>query len=477
MYTSKTDPKQSPLATSSTVRLIGLDFGSTTTSGVVARATLHAGADRSSELSDVTIVHRSEPIFTPFRGTEIDEPGLAAWLDDWSRAAGVTGVEIAGGGAIVTGLAAKASNACVVRKLVRQRFGDTLIATADDPALESWLAFMANCRDLSLTEPDETFLNLDIGGGTTNVALGQAGQVRAVDCYNIGARHVRFTSGSYEITGFSEVGERLLNELSLAWSGILNAPQMSALVNYLVEALEAIVEGRTDSRLSIFDSGLTQSKVQNQESKIVFSGGVGELIYRAALGNELPRTTAYGDLGIDLARRIVESPILSKDLRSHTPVALGRATVLGLAVNHVQLSGATLFLPNRSLLPLAESPIVGRLTGHSTDEQMMTAFGLASHRIAGACVAVELPDAKYQTVRGFGSRLAAALETMRFPAEQPLVLLVNQNVGKTLGQYATRWGKLPVTLVVLDELPDRGAAFATLGRPQDQVVPVSFFGL
>ena len=479
-----TSDNDSPMATTSSgVRLIGLDFGSTTTSGVVARATLHGGADRRSELTDVEMEYRSEPIFTPFHGQQIDEPSLAAWLDDWSRAAGVNGQEIAGGGAIVTGLAAQARNAGIVRQLVRERFGETLIATADDPALESWLAFMANCRELSLAEPDATFLNLDIGGGTTNIAAGRAGEVNSVGCYNIGARHIRLEPGTYRIAGLSDIGHHLLADLNLPHceDDTLDTATLTTLVDFLVHALEAMVEGRSDFRFSILDFRLPQSNPgapgQNPKSKIALSGGVGELVYRAALGGELPGTTAYGDLGIDLAKRICESPLLSKDLRTHTPAALGRATVLGLAIHHVQLSGSTLFLPDPAVLPLAELPIVGRLGRTFSDDDIHAALELAHHSSAGACVAVDLPDASYDMVRTLGSRLAAALEAGRLPADRPLVLLVNQNVGKTLGQYATRWQKLPVTLIVLDELPDRGAAYVTLGRPRDQVVPVSFYGL
>jgi ethanolamine utilization protein EutA len=486
---------------SSTVRLIGLDFGSTTTSGVVARARLHGGADRRSELSDVVVEYRSEPIFTPFRDSQIDERALADWLEDWLRAAGVERLEIAAGGAIVTGLAAQAQNAGIVRQLVRERFGEALVATADDAALESWLAFMANCRELSLAEPHATFLNLDIGGGTTNVALGRAGQVRTVGCYNIGARHVRFEPGTYRVTGVSDVGRRLLADLDLPASGVLATADVARLVDFFVQALEAITSrarlpGTHDSRPSLRERTSFHGAKGDEYEYLVslgfeascaeppivtLSGGVGELAYRAALGEELPGVTAYGDLGVDLARRICGSPILATDLRTHTPAALGRATVLGLAIHHVQLSGATLFLPDPAVLPLAELPIVGRLDAKSSDDDVAAALELVSHSHRGACLAIELPDAHYETVRSLGGRLAAALEARPLPEARPLVLLVNQNVGKTLGQYATRWRRLPATLIVLDELPDEllksGAAFATLGRLREQVVPVSFYGM
>ncbi|MGH7135979.1 MAG: ethanolamine ammonia-lyase reactivating factor EutA, partial [Pirellulales bacterium] len=200
-------------------------------------------------------------------------------------------------------------------------------------------------------------------------------------------------------------------------------------------------------------------------------------VYRAALGEALPGTTAYGDLGIDLAQRVCQSPLLARSLTSHIPAALGRATMLGLAIHHVELSGTTLYLPDPALLPLAELPIVGRVRSEANKEEIAAALRLAVRSHRGGCIGIELTDGRYQTVRSLGERLAAAVEASGFPPENILVLLVNQNVGKALGHYAARWGSLPVRLIVLDELPDRGAAFVSLGKPHGQVVPVSFYGL
>lgn len=463
------------------LRLVGLDFGSTTTSGVLARAKLSGGADRRSELIDVTVEHRSEPIFTPFCDGQMDEARLAVWLDEWSRDCGIAGQTLDGGGAIVTGLAAQTRNAGVVRRLVRKRFGQTLIATADDPALESWLAFMANCRELSLAEPTVSFINLDIGGGTTNVALGRAGEVCAVGCYHIGARHVRFEPGTYRVIGLSDIGRSIFDYLKLSChlGDTLGTAELASLLEFTVDALEAVVEGRSAETLGSLAptiESLPFRTVADQTAMITLSGGVGDLAYRAVRGETLPDTTAYGDLGIDLAKRISQSPLLGRHLRSHAPAALGRATVLGLAIHHVHLSGATLFLPDPSLLPLAELPIVARLPHDSGEQAIDAALALARRTHAGAGIVIELPDARHQAVRSFGQRLSARLVESRFPADRPLVLLVEQNVGKALGNYVTRWRSLPLELIVLDELPDRDAAFVTLGRPNEQLVPVSFYG-
>lgn len=464
------------------MRLIGLDFGSTTTSAMVARFSPRGGAERRSELTDLIIEFRSEPIFTPYVSESLDDAALAAWLDAWAATTGIDAEPFAGGGAIVTGLAAQARNAGVVRRLVRERFGETLIATADDPALESWLAFMGNCRDLSLAEPDRWFLNLDIGGGTTNVALGKAGRVERVGCYHFGAHHLQVEPGTWNITRLSAVGRRLLDALRIDRrpGDSLTPHETDRLLDFFVRALEAIVTGQARHALGTqanFLEQLPYDAPRDVSPVVTFSGGVGELLYRSVLEGIQPTTTAFGDAGGELAVRIARSNLLSAHLRTHTPVALGRATVLGLTVHHLQLSGSTLYLPRTEVLPLTELPIVGRVDDDPTDEQLDMALGLARHSARGACIAVRLSNASAAAVRSLGTRLAERLVRSAFPTDHPLVLLLDQNAGKTLGSYATRWGRLPVTLVVLDELPDRGAAFVTLGKPVEQLVPVSFYGI
>jgi len=55
--------------------------------------------------------------------------------------------------------------------------------------------------------------------------------------------------------------------------------------------------------------------------------------------------------------------------------------------------------------------------------------------------------------------------------------LTSANTGKTLGQYITDWGRRPAPLIVIDEVPDRHAHFAQIGRLRDGVVAVAFHGI
>ena len=79
-------------------------------------------------------------------------------------------------------------------------------------------------------------------------------------------------------------------------------------------------------------------------------------------------------------------------------------------------------------------------------------------------------------VRDLGQRIARILQEVAFPAMHPLVFLVQENLGKVLGQYVTRWGALPLRVLVIDEVALRNAQYVQIGPPRNQVVPVSYFG-
>jgi ethanolamine utilization protein EutA len=255
---------------------------------------------------------------------------------------------------------------------------------------------------------------------------------------------------------------------------------ISRVLDFYVGTLEAVVNDDREvlqRDLVACHRQLAFRRPHDAATVITLSGGVGELVYRCHRGEELGPTTVYGDLGIDLARRIAASPILSRDLGTCVPTELGRATVCGLAIHATEVSGNTLFLPRPERLPLTDLPIVGRLRGDLRDDEIAALVALASGGHRGACLTVDDLSADYPTVVSFGRRIAVALEERGFPPDKPLVLLVAGNIGKTLGHYATRWGKSPVELIVIDEIAPRDARFASLGRLRDGIVPVSLYGM
>jgi ethanolamine utilization protein EutA len=469
------------------VKLLGLDFGTTTSSAVVAEGELTRNTVTGrTDLAELREVYRSDMVFTPVLDDDrLDLTAIAKLLDGWLEAGGVDSRDLFGGGALLTGLTAQKDNAPALVALIRRRLGDTLIATADDPCLEAWMAFMGKSAALSRDMPRMPVLNLDIGGGTTNLALGLNGEVQRTGCLRVGARHVQVRPGSYKIVKLSRFARALFAHLGLAKDvgAELLPAEVDRVLDFYLDLLDASL--RHDHAMAAGEGARLHTQVPFRlpaglaDYVVTVSGGVGELIGAHLDGAPWPATTCFGDLGIDLARRLVASARWGPRLHYEGLVSAGRATVYGLLRYSTQISGSTLFLPDAEVLPLNDLPILGCVSAASVPERMDELLTLAARSPGGACLRVELEGEGESTaaVRTMGRRFAEALERLRFPRDRPLVLVLRENLGKVLGHYVTAWGDLAVRLVVIDEVADRDAQFARLGRMRQQVVPVSFYGL
>ena len=76
------------------VILLGLDFGSTTSSALVANAKIASSATSGRmQLDDVSIIYKSEPVFTPFNvqnnKQSIDTAKVSALISTWLKQSGV----------------------------------------------------------------------------------------------------------------------------------------------------------------------------------------------------------------------------------------------------------------------------------------------------------------------------------------------------------------------------------------------------
>src|SRR2546427_9002918 len=91
--------------------LIGLDFGSTTSSAIISQADVLRNCSTGRvELGRRSVVYRSTLTFTPFTDNLIDEQILAGHPDRWLLESGVTRGTFTSGGRIITGLAAPKAN-------------------------------------------------------------------------------------------------------------------------------------------------------------------------------------------------------------------------------------------------------------------------------------------------------------------------------------------------------------------------------
>lgn len=467
--------------------MAGFDFGTTTSSAVFARANVvKNGITGSMEYGTPEIFYAAEPKYTPFLGNRIDELALASYLDAWIREANIGPHGASAGGAIVTGLAAQKENSKSITTLIRARIGDAMVATANDPSLESWLAFMGSARGLSRELSDRPVINIDIGGGTTNIALGINGEVRSTGCIFIGARHVQVVPGTYQIQALSQFAHKLFAYLGVI-KGVgetLTEQEIDAITDFYLIMLRRTLGGRSlefnaceafhEQVRFTMPSDLLHSA---SDHAITVSGGVGELIYRALAGESNVTVTPFGDLGWNLALKLIKDEWLLASFKKYIPKNMGRATAFGLALHSTEVSGTTVFLPPEPILPLTDLPVVARIANHTTAIDLIKALELAAKSHHGAAIQIEGHMKGLSEVQSFAAAIANALHRSNYPTNKPLVLLIKGNVGKTLGSLITSWGCDPFRLVVIDEVSLRDANFVNVGKITQQIIPISFYGM
>ena len=248
--------------------------------------------------------------------------------------------------------------------------------------------------------------------------------------------------------------------------------------------IEAIVSGSGEPWQTPIGRRLLQVPLElpvglGERAVVTFSGGVGQLVYDelredviARDGDSIDRVARFGDLGCELATRILHSQILRDRMGDLRPEGGGRATVYGLLRHSTELSGATIYLPHPKLLPLKNVPIVGSIGASSTDDELDRALELAAHGAGATCLHAQLEQDDLPALRTSGRAAGGAIVGLEARTGRVLVLLVPANVGKVFGNYLTAWGTMDVELIVIDEVPWRNAQWVRLGRMRENVVPL-----
>jgi ethanolamine utilization protein EutA len=459
---------------------VGVDIGSSGTQVAFSRLHLRRrGEDLTSRYVVVRreLLHESQVHFTPFTDDLLIEPTRLGEILDQAYADARLGPEdVDTGVVILTGEALRRRNAELVTSVVSARAGDLVCATAGHH-MEAMLAAYGSGTVRRSHDEGSRLLNLDVGGGTTKLALVDHGRVLGTAAVHAGGRLVVVEEGMVirlEPAG-AEHAERGGHPLALG--GSVTPQTLDAVANAMADVVSRAVAGEPGRH------DLTPSLgVLGDLDGVVVSGGVAEYVY----GKE---SRDFGDLGpalgAALARRFLTGalpgPLLDADQRI-------RATVLGASEYSVQLSGMTSHIsaPERTLP--RRSLRVARPTYELTEEIDAGAVGraiedhltvLEIHPEDDVVVALHFEGVpSYRRLRGLadGVRrgLAAAIEQGR-----PLYLMLDADVARTLG--ALLGEELGVTndIVALDGLALRDFDHVDLGRLREpsMTVPVTIKSL
>lgn len=469
-----------PPITTTALLSAGIDIGTTTTHLTLSRLEI-GNAEAAHRVPRLCvfgkhILHRSPIHLTPLQDDgAIDGAGVAEIITEEYSNAGITAEQVVSGAAIITGESARLRNAQQVVQELARFAGDFVVASAG-AHLESILAARGSGAVLYSRESLKTVCNIDVGGGTTNVAVIAMGNVVDTACIGIGGRCVRFDDEG-RVAGLTESGEMFFDATAklqyMKMREKLSHEFLELIGNLLGEAITQAVIAKNPPQVSqrLFSTdSLSHNYIIDE---YWFSGGVAELMTAMPLD-----PLQFKDLGTYLAKGLLGA-FGERNLPYQIPADSIRATVIGAGMHSMQLSGSTVSVQRESL-PLRNLPVLkiqdlprGQ-TGteaFETIKSMMAQRDLDWRQEPVALCIEQLPSVAFEELRQRAAFIAQSF--VRCGARPPLVILTNQDVAMALGQLI-RQVDPNLQCLVLDGIATEDGDFIDVGRPllRANTVPV-----
>ena len=425
---------------------LGLDVGTTSTQMVLSELTIEnlAGsfAVPQMEIQERKILYKSPVYFTPLiRGELVDGEKIREIVDKEYEKAGVSKTEVDTGAIIITGETSRKENARSVLDALSKYAGEFVVATAG-PDLESVLAAKGAGAVEYSAKTGKRVLHMDIGGGTSNLALIEDGKIVATTCLNVGGRLLKMDEDG-RILYISPVLKGLFHQKE---GEAANRGEVEKLAEKLVQALEMV--GGLREKTELLEKLRTKEVSGNwlyvpSGTVISFSGGVADCIESEKNWME------FGDMGPELGKAIRKSRLCQGEYMLGAETI--RATVIGAGCHSAQLSGSTVFHQNVAF-PLKNLPVVE------------DASALA--QLDGPGVLMITGEAlDFAGVRDLAKHLTATLKL-------PVYLAVSADLAKALGvQLALAMGP-ESQILCIDRVCLREGDFLDVGAPVGPAIPV-----
>jgi ethanolamine utilization protein EutA len=439
---------------------VGIDIGSAGTQVLFSRVRLRR---QSVDLSSRYLVVERETLFespvslTPYASeTLIDARRLGEIVDEAYYQARLHSDDIDTGVVILTGEALRRENAEPIARILAEKCGDLVCATAGHHMEATLAAHGSGAVQLSV-ERAERVLNIDIGGGTAKLSVIDQGRILATAALHIGARLVA-VSDQGVIERLDPAGRAHAARAGFTWQvgAAVSDTALTAVAESMADDLVAALAGDSGAA-EVLDLYLTDPiGPLGRIDAVVCSGGVAEYIYER-------EQREFGDIGKKLGHAIsarIRSGALPWPL---IPDSQGiRATALGCAEFTAQLSGNTGYisdaerlLPRRNLRVLqpefdfaaAFDPeaLAAAIRRHLTlfevdalDPRLVLAFHWQG-------------SPAYRRLRAFAAGIARALPE-RIAAALPLYVILDADIAMNLGAILHREFMRRCDILVVDGL-------------------------
>jgi ethanolamine utilization protein EutA len=284
-------------------------------------------------------------------------------------------------------------------------------------------------------------LNVDIGGGTTKFALIEQGRIIATCAIATGGR-LMVEDEAGRLTRIEPPAQEIAAELGieLRLGQALAAADRKRIASRMARMISGLIDLRQPGELArrLLVAAPWPAELANKSvDGMTFSGGVAEYLYER-------ENRRFGDLGADLAEELRHALAHRRDLPPVWDPGQGiRATVIGAAQFSVQISGNTILIADPDKLPLQNLPVLAcrlaldeDIAADAVADEVRAALARADFAEGESPVALSFPwrgDPSHARLYAVAAGICAALP--RTLSEQmPLVLLIDGDVGKSIGR-------------------------------------------
>ena len=447
---------------------VGIDIGSAGTQVIFSRLHLRRlGEDLQSRYFVVNreTLYQSPVALTPYLDeVRIDERAIGTIIDQAYAGAGLHPDNIDTGSVILTGEALRRENAQAIGELLAELGGEFVCAAAGHH-MEAMLAAYGSGAAKVSHERAARILNVDIGGGTTKLALLEGGKVVGTAAIHIGGRLI-VLDGEGRITRLDPAGAELARLAGLKWrlGTRVSRTGFETLAGWMAEALCDAVLHEKHRSLYLTGPLATLEGI----SGVMFSGGVSEYVY----GREERDFDDLGrPLGLALRQRLEDGRLPWPLLPAGECI---RATAFGASEYSVQLSGNTVYvsqpgelLPRKNLQVLQPSVSLegeidaGKLSG--TIREHLEGFDVKEGEADFALAFSWSGAPSYERIAAFARAVTLALErTIR--QRRPVYLILDGDIAQTVGAILKEDWAIGSEVLVLDGIALRDFDYVDLGR-------------
>ena len=460
---------------------VGIDIGTSTTQLIFSRLVLENRASSYTvpriDIVEKEVIYRSKIYFTPLlTQNEIDGEKVKEIVKAEYQSAGIKPEDLKTGAVIITGETARKSNANTVLAGLSDMAGEFVVATAG-PDLESVLSAKGAGADVLSEEKREVIANVDMGGGTSNVAFFQKGALRGTSCMDIGGRLIKVENGkiSYIFHKIKKLAE--MHQIQINVGDPADEGKLYKVCELMADQLAMGLHLKPADAIHA-EMYTNDGEVLPDEPKITgitFSGGVADCVNRTDFKN----TFEYGDIGVLLGRAIRENQAF-KEANVYPAVETIRATVVGAGSHTTNVSGSTISyaageLPIKNI-PVCKVSLQDEKESESFKRSVQSMLDLYKSEGEMERVAIAFSGEfhmGFAPVQQLAKDIVESAQDV-IKSKHPLILVIEQDIAKVLGNAINVLLERKKDVICIDGINVQNGDYIDIGEPvgSGRVVPV-----